>query len=87
MLLWFTLIVSKVDYCNSSFIGLPNDILKRVQSVLNRAARLIFNLPTRVPTTSLRGGLLIFYLFVLDAVDSIVKKVNLILTEIKLESS
>ena len=29
----------------------------------------------------------IFYLFVLDALDSIVKKVNLILTEIKLESS
>ena len=36
---------------------------------------------------SLRGGLLIFFLFVLDAVDSIVKKVNPILTEIKLESS
>ena len=47
-----SLIVSKVDYCNSLFIGLPNIILKRVQSVLNRAARLIFNLPPRVPTTS-----------------------------------
>ena len=47
-----SLIVSKVDYCNSLFIGLPNIILKKVQSVLNRAARLIFNLPTRVPTTS-----------------------------------
>ena len=47
-----SLIVSKVDYCNSLFIGLPNVILKRVQSVLNRAARLIFNLPPRVPTTS-----------------------------------
>ena len=46
-----SLIVSKVDYCNSSFIGLPNVILKRVQSVLNRAARLIFSLPPRVPTT------------------------------------
>ena len=40
-----SLIVSKVDYCNSLFIGLPNVILKLVQSVLNRAARLIFNLP------------------------------------------
>ena len=40
-----SLIVSKVDYCNSLFIGLPNVILKMVQSVLNRAARLIFNLP------------------------------------------
>ena len=47
-----SLIVSKVDYCNSLFIGLPNVILKRVQSVLNRAVRLIFNLPPRVPTTS-----------------------------------
>ena len=47
-----SLIVSKVDYCNSLFIGLPNVILKEVQSVLNRAARLIFNLPPRVPTTS-----------------------------------
>ena len=46
-----SLIISKVDYCNSLFIGLPNAILK-VQSVLNRAARLIFNLPPRVPTTS-----------------------------------
>ena len=47
-----SLIVSKVDYCNYLFIGLPNVILKKVQSVLNRAARLIFNLPPRVPTTS-----------------------------------
>ena len=47
-----SLIVSKVDYCNSLFIGLPNVILKKVQSVLNRASRLIFNLPPRVPTTS-----------------------------------
>ena len=47
-----SLIVSKVDYCNSLFIGLPNVILKKVQSVLNREARLILNLPPRVPTTS-----------------------------------
>ena len=47
-----SLIGSRVDYCNSLFIGLPNVILKKVQSVLNRAARLIFNLPPRVPTTS-----------------------------------
>ena len=49
-----SLIISKVDYCNSLFIGLPNVILKEVQSVLNRAARLIliFNLPPRAPTTS-----------------------------------
>ena len=47
-----SLIISKVDYCNSLFIGLLNVILKKVQSVLNRAARLIFNLPPRAPTTS-----------------------------------
>ena len=47
-----SLTVSKVDYCNSLFIGLPNVIQKRVQSVLNRAAKIIFNLPSRVPTTS-----------------------------------
>ena len=45
-------IISKVDYCNSLFIGLLNVILKKVQSVLNIAAKLIFNLPPRVPTTS-----------------------------------
>ena len=52
-----SLIISKVDYCNSLFIGLPNITLKKVQSVLNRAARLIFNLPPRVPTTSSLIGL------------------------------
>ena len=47
-----SLIISNVDYCNSLFIGLPIVILRKVQSVLNRAASLIFNLPPRVPTTS-----------------------------------
>ena len=47
-----SLIVSKVDYCHSLFITLPNVILKKVQSVLNRAAKLIFNLSPTVPTTS-----------------------------------
>ena len=47
-----SLMVSGVDYCNSLFIGLPNVILKKVQSVLNSAERLIFNLSPRVPTTS-----------------------------------
>ena len=47
-----SLVISKVDYCNSLFTGLPNVILKKVQSILNRAARLIFNLPPRVPTTT-----------------------------------
>ena len=46
-----SLIVSKVDYCNSLLVGLPNVVLKKIQSILNRSARLIFNLPPRVPTT------------------------------------
>ena len=48
----YSLIVSKVDYCNSLFIGFPYITLKKVHSVLNRAVRLIFNLHPRVPTTS-----------------------------------
>ena len=32
-------------------MGLPNKTLRKLQSVLNRAARLVFSLPPRVPTT------------------------------------
>ena len=49
VILVHSLIVSKVDYCNSLFIGLPNVILKKVQSVLNRAAKLIFNVGFQPP--------------------------------------
>lgn len=44
-------IVSRVDYCNSLFLGLPNYLLKRLQSIMNRSARLIFSLAPGVPTT------------------------------------
>ena len=46
-----SLIVSKVDYCNSLLVGLPNVTLKKVQSILNRAARLIYSLSPRVHIT------------------------------------
>ena len=46
-----SLIVSKIDYCNSLLVGLPKVTLKKVQSILNRAARLIYSLPPQVPTT------------------------------------
>ena len=46
-----SLILSRVDYCNALWVGLSNYLLKKVQSVLNRAARLIFGLPPRTPTT------------------------------------
>ena len=46
-----SLIFSRVDYCNALLIGLPNSVLKIVQSVVNRTARLIFGVPPRTPTT------------------------------------
>ena len=39
-----SLIVTKVVFCKSLFIGLPNVILKKVQCVLSRAERLTFNI-------------------------------------------
>ena len=44
-------IVSRVDYCNSLFLGLPNYLLRKLQSIINKSARLIFSLAPRVPTT------------------------------------
>ena len=44
-------ITSRVDYCNSLFVNLPNKDLVRLQSVLNRAARLIFKLPPFTSTS------------------------------------
>lgn len=43
-------ITSRIDYCNSLFVNLPKKDLKRLQGLLNRAARLIYNLP---PFTSI----------------------------------
>ena len=45
-----SLVVSKIDYCNSLLVGLPKITLKKVQSILNRAAWLIYSLPPQVPT-------------------------------------
>ena len=47
----YTLIVSRVDYCNSLYLGLPNYLLKKLQSIMNKSARLIFYVAPRVPTT------------------------------------
>ena len=38
-----SLVSSRVDYCNSIFYGATNTVLRRLQSVLNAAARLITN--------------------------------------------
>lgn len=34
-------VMSKLDYCNSIYYGLPNYLLKKLQLIMNRAARLI----------------------------------------------
>ena len=39
-----TLVNSRLDYDNGALIGLPAYLTRRLQSVLNAAARLIFNL-------------------------------------------
>ena len=41
------MITSRVDYCNSIFTGLPKKHLKKLQLILNRAARLIFSVSPR----------------------------------------
>ena len=43
------LVLSRLDYCNSLFVGLPGDFLKRLQHVQNSAARTVLNLPRREP--------------------------------------
>ena len=41
------LIHTRLDYCNSVLVGLPNNINDRLQSVLRSAARLVLRLPSR----------------------------------------
>ena len=40
-------VISKLDYCNSLYYGLPNYQLKKLQIIMNRAARLIKGLSPR----------------------------------------
>ena len=47
-----SLVVSKTDYCNSFVISLPNYVLRKLQLVINRSAKLIYSLPPWVLTTS-----------------------------------
>ena len=42
-----SLIHSRLDYCNSVLVGLPDYMINRLQSVLRSAARLVLQLPKR----------------------------------------
>jgi len=37
------MVVSKLDYCSSVLAGLPGSLMRRLQSVLNSAARLVYS--------------------------------------------
>ena len=53
MTLAHSLILTQVDYCSSLWIGLPKYLLRKIQSILNRTARLIYSAPPGTPTTAL----------------------------------
>ena len=40
-------VLSRLDYCNSIYYGLPNNLLRKLQTTQNRAARLIKGLRLR----------------------------------------
>ena len=46
-----SLVISRIDYCDSFFVSLPNYLPRKLQSLVNRSARLIFSLHPWVPTT------------------------------------
>ena len=48
-----SLVLSKMDYCNSLYAGLPDEIIGRIQKVQNNAARVIFKKRKRDHVTPL----------------------------------
>ena len=40
-------VISRIDYCNSLYYGLPDYLLRKLQLLMNRAARLIEDVPFR----------------------------------------
>ena len=50
-------ILSRLDYCNSMFAGLPQDRLQKLQLIQNRAARLILKEPKRAHVTPMLRSL------------------------------
>jgi hypothetical protein len=41
------IVLSKIDYCNSLYYGLPNFELRKLQMIINKAARLCLDIPWR----------------------------------------
>ena len=44
-------VFSKLDYCNILYLQLPKNELSRLQTIINKAVRIYFNLPPRHPTS------------------------------------